>query len=129
MLNLPCESFLIPTHQTKTHQQNGIHGNLLCMPALIRRRETIAARQERPDDMRQVIPRHLRRAIILRSESQQTPAENPADQRPQHDVESASIVLRRTPSGQQDADDGDGTAGDLQEGSFVARETEAFDED
>ena len=129
MLNLPCESFLVPTHQTKTHQQDGIHRNLLCMPALIRRRETVAARQERPDDMRQVIPRHLRRAIILSSKRQQTSAQNSADQRPQHDVKSASIVLRRTPSGQQDADDGDDTAGDLQESSFIAREPEAFDED
>jgi len=99
------------------------------MPALVRGGERIAARQESSHNMREVVARHLGRAVVLGGESQQTASEDTPDQRPEHDVKGAGVEFRRAPGREQDACDGDAAAWDLQEGCFVAREAEAFDQD
>lgn len=81
-----------------------------------------------PCDMSEIVASHLRRGVILRSESKQAPAENTSKQRPENDVKCAGVELRRAPCSEQDADDRDASTGDLEQSGLVAREAEAFDQ-
>jgi hypothetical protein len=81
-----------------------------------------------PNDMSKVVASHLRRAIILRRESQQAATENAAQHRPENDIQRASVELGRAPGSNQHADDSNDSTRNLQQSCLVAGEAEAFDE-
>ena len=102
------------------NEDQSLHSDLLRMPRCVRAGETVRARQEGTNDVRDVIARQRARRR-RRQECKQTSTEYSAQQRPEDDVRGARIELCSRPGGHQDRYNGYHAARDLEQSSLFVR--------